>query len=61
MGLLTWHYYVTLGKGGCKCVVAEAVRFSRHPAPGCAYPRRAKTGGIVIQKDSCGGEEMKTD
>lgn len=55
------RYYVTLEKGDCKCVVAEDARFSRHHAPGCAYPRRAETGGIVIQKDGCGGAEMKTD
>lgn len=56
-----YRYYVTLGKGGCKCVVAEAVCLSRGPAPGCAYPRCAETGGVVIRKDGCGGEEMKTD
>lgn len=60
-GFLMYCYYVTLGKGGCKCVVAEAVRFSHRPALGCAYPHCAEVGGTVIQKDGCGGEEMKTD
>lgn len=55
------RYYVILGKGGCKCVVVEAVDFSRRPAPGRAYPLCTETGGIVIQKDGCGGKEMKTD